>query len=45
MLLDSSSNGGRLSGSLIILTIFAIIGTVVSYLAIKDVEKVDVINF
>ena len=44
-LLNSGSKGYNLSNIIIIPIILAIIGAFVSYLFIKDVEKVDVINF
>jgi hypothetical protein len=43
-LLNSGNNGYTLSAIIIIPIIFAIVGDVVSYLSIKDVEKVDVVN-
>jgi len=44
-ILNSGNGANTLSSIIIIPIIFAIIGTVISYLSIKDVEKVDVINF
>ena len=44
-LLNNGNKGHTLSNIIIIPIIFAIIGVVSSYLSIKDVEKVDVINF
>ena len=44
-LLNSGNKGNTLSKIIIIPIVFAIIGIVSSYLSIKDVEKVDVINF
>ena len=44
-LLNNGNEGHTLSNIIIIPIIFAIIGVVSSYLSIKDVEKVDVINF
>jgi len=44
-LLNSGNKGNTLSNIIIIPIVFAIIGIVSSYLSIKDVEKVDVINF
>jgi len=44
-LLNSGNKGDTLSKIIIIPIIFAIIGVISSYLSIKDVEKVDVINF
>ena len=43
--LSSGSNGYSLSSIIIIPTILAIIGAVIAYLSIKDIEKVDVVNF
>jgi ABC-type transport system involved in multi-copper enzyme maturation permease subunit len=44
-LLNSGNKGYTLSSIIIIPLILAIIGAAVSYLSIKDVEKVDVVNF
>ncbi|MGV8981762.1 ABC transporter permease [Clostridium sp.] len=44
-LLNSGSNGNSLATNTIIPLILAIIGVLASYLSIKDVEKVDVVNF
>lgn len=43
--LSSGSNGYSLSSIIIIPTILAIIGVVIAYISIKDIEKVDVVNF
>lgn len=43
--LSSGSNGYSLSSIIIIPTILAIIGAVIAYISIKDIEKVDVVNF
>jgi len=44
-LLNSGSNGNNLASILILLIVLAMIGAVAAYLSIKDVEKVDVVNF
>ncbi|MGH4141160.1 ABC transporter permease [Clostridium sp.] len=44
-LLNSGSNGNTLATNTIMPLILAIIGAIVAYLSIKDVEKVDVVNF
>lgn len=44
-ILNSGTNGNTLSSIIVIPIILAIIGAVISYLSIKDVEKVDVIDF
>jgi len=44
-ILNSGNKGYTLSSIIIIPIIFAIIGVISSYLFIKDVEKVDVVNF
>lgn len=44
-ILNSGNKGNTLSSIIIIPIIFAIIGVISSYLFIKDVEKVDVLNF
>ena len=44
-LLNSGFKGNSLSSIIIIPVILAIIGAITAYLAIKDVEKVDVENF
>lgn len=44
-LLNSGSNGDSLGSIIIIQLIFAVIGAVIAYLSIKDVDKADVINF
>lgn len=44
-LLNSGSDGNNLASILIILIVLAIVGAVAAYLSIKDVEKVDVVNF
>jgi len=44
-LLNSGNNGNNLASILVIPIILAIIGVVAAYLSIKDVEKVDVVNF
>ena len=44
-LLNSGINGNNLSSIIIIPIILGIVGAVVAYLSIKDIEKVDVINF
>ncbi|OOM75516.1 ABC-2 family transporter protein [Clostridium puniceum] len=43
--LNNGNKGHNLSSIIIIPIIFAIIGVISSYLFIKDVEKVDVVNF
>lgn len=44
-LLSNGSNGHSLSSTIIIPIILAIIGVVMVYLSIKDIDKVDVVNF
>ncbi len=44
-LLNSGFKGNSLSSIIIIPVILAIIGAITAYLSIKDVEKVDVVNF
>lgn len=44
-LLNSGSSGSTLSTIFIITIILAIVGAIAAFLSIKDVEKVDVINF
>lgn len=44
-LLNSGNKGYTLSSIILIPLILAIIGAVVSYLSIKDIENVDVVNF
>ena len=43
--LSSGSNGYSLSSIIIIPAILAIVGAVIAYVSIKDIEKVDVVNF